>query len=99
MEPKVDTPGFYLATRCKGGARPWYTKSFSVYVSEQKSEKFRVVFQCRVRPKAFTTHVQWPPKLSGHLTKTFCSFYFSKMKEAIGLRVLSCRRPMSLVCY
>ena len=41
---------------------------------------------------------KWWPKLSGHLTKKFCSFYFSKMKEGIGLRVLSCRRPMFLVC-
>ena len=45
------------------------------------------------------TYIQWPPKLSGHLTKKFCSLYFSKMKEAIGLRVLSCRSPMSLVCF
>ena len=43
--------------------------------------------------------LQWPPKLSGHLTKEFSSSYFSKMKEAIGLRVLSCRSPISLVCY
>ena len=54
--PEVDKPGVYLATRCKGGAHPWHTKTFSIYISEKKSERFRVVFQCRVQPDAFTVH-------------------------------------------
>jgi hypothetical protein len=41
---KADSPGLYLATHCKGGAHPWYTKTFSVYISEKKTERFRVVF-------------------------------------------------------
>ena len=53
---KADRPGLYLATRCTGGAHPYYTKSFSVFVSEKKTERFRVVFQCRVKPEEFTTH-------------------------------------------
>lgn len=57
MGPKVDKPGLYLSTRCKGGAHPWYTKTFCVNVSEGKIERFRVVFQCRVKPGAFTTHI------------------------------------------
>jgi hypothetical protein len=51
MGSKVDCPGLYLATRCKGGAHPWYTKTFSVYISEKKTERFRVVISmsCKTR--------------------------------------------------
>jgi hypothetical protein len=52
----VDKPGLYVATHCNGGAHPTYTKPFSVPSSQNKSETFRVVFQCRVKPGAYTTH-------------------------------------------
>ena len=51
-----DRPGLYVATHCTGGAHPAYTKTFSINASPEKTDQFRVVFQCRVKPGAFTTH-------------------------------------------
>ena len=51
-----DRPGLYVATHCDGGAYPNYTKPFSIKTSSDITETFRVVFQCRVKPDAFTTH-------------------------------------------
>jgi hypothetical protein len=56
MGSKVNSPGLYLATCCNGGAHLWYTKTFSVHILEKKTERFRVVFQCRVKPGEFTVH-------------------------------------------
>lgn len=56
MGSKVDSPGLYLSTHCKGGAHSLYTKTFTVYTSDKKIERFRVVFQCRVKPNEFTIH-------------------------------------------
>jgi len=52
----VDKPGLYVATHCDGGAHPMYTKPFTVPLSQNKNETFRIVFQCRVKPGAYTTH-------------------------------------------
>ena len=48
--------GIYLNTHCDGGAHPRHTETFSVQVSRRKTERFRIVFQCRVRPGEFTVH-------------------------------------------
>ncbi|UJR37321.1 hypothetical protein I4U23_030029 [Adineta vaga] len=53
---KADVPGIYLSTRCNGGAHPWQTKTFEVKMTEKKVSRFRIVFQCRVRPTQFTIH-------------------------------------------
>ena len=53
---KFNKPGLYLATHCTGGAHSWYTQTFSVFVSPYKVERFRVAFQCRVKPGEFTIH-------------------------------------------
>lgn len=52
-------PGLYIATHCTGGAHPAYTKEFSVPSNTGENETFCVVFQCRVKPGQFTTHL--PP--------------------------------------
>ncbi len=41
---------------CKGGTHSQYTKTFSVYVSEKMTERFRVVFQFHVKPDEFTVN-------------------------------------------
>jgi hypothetical protein len=51
-----DKPGLYVATHCTGGAHPSYTEPFPIQSSSEKTDEFRVVFQCRVKPGAFTTH-------------------------------------------
>ena len=51
-----DKPGLYVATHCDGGAHPAYTKKFTVQSTKEKIETFRVVFQCRVKPDAYTVH-------------------------------------------
>jgi hypothetical protein len=51
-----DKPGLYVATHCTGGAHPTYTEAFPVQSSPEKTDKFRVVFQCRVKPGAYTIH-------------------------------------------
>lgn len=51
-----DKPGLYVATHCDGGAHPSYTRTFTVPSSQKKTETFRVVFQCRVKPGAYTVH-------------------------------------------
>ena len=53
---KFDRAGLYVATHCTGGVHPRYTKPFQINTSSQTTETFRVVFQCRVKPKAFTIH-------------------------------------------
>lgn len=52
----VDKPGLYVATHCTGGSHPAYTQKFTVESAPNESETFRVVFQCRVKPGAYTTH-------------------------------------------
>ncbi|CAF3112685.1 unnamed protein product [Rotaria sp. Silwood2] len=52
----ADRPGVYVATHCEGGAYPQYTLPFTVSVSSSKSERFSLVFQCRVKPEKFTIH-------------------------------------------
>ena len=51
-----DKPGLYVATHCTGGAHPWYTTPFQIEQSPDTFEKFRVVFQCRVKPDVYTVH-------------------------------------------
>ncbi len=59
-----DKPGLYVATHCTGGAHPQYTAPFDIQQSPDVVEKFRVVFQCRVKPGAYTTHRS--PVVKGH---------------------------------
>lgn len=47
-------PGFYVTTHCNGGADA-FTTPFTV-TNGDKKERFRIVFQCRVKPNSFTTH-------------------------------------------
>ena len=51
-----DKPGLYVATHCTGGAHPLYTSSFPIQSSVEKTDNFRVVFQCRVKPGVYTAH-------------------------------------------
>ena len=51
-----DKPGLYVTTHCNDGAHPNYTEPFSIPTSDNQTETFRVVFQCRVKPKKYTTH-------------------------------------------
>lgn len=53
---EYDKPGLYVATHCTGGAHPRYTKTFDVKSSSDVTETYRVVFQCRVKPNAYTSH-------------------------------------------
>ena len=53
---EYDKPGLYVATHCTGGAHPAYTDPFPVQSSPDKLDQFRVVFQCRVKPGAYTDH-------------------------------------------
>jgi len=48
-----DKPGFHIATHCDGGAHPNYTKPFAISSSQNKTETFRVIFQCRAKPSAY----------------------------------------------
>ncbi|UJR32733.1 hypothetical protein I4U23_020192 [Adineta vaga] len=52
---EADRPGLYVATHCNGGS-DIYTTPFTVTTFPDKSEQFRIVFQCRVQPKKFTCH-------------------------------------------
>ncbi len=58
-----DKVGVYVATHCNGGAHPAYTVPFTVQTSSKKTECFRVVVQCRIRPDSFTRHI--PPVVVG----------------------------------
>lgn len=49
--------GLYLATLCNGGSHPQYTQPFTVTTND-KIEKFCVVFQCRVRPNSYSVHTR-----------------------------------------
>ena len=51
-----DKPGLYVATHCNGGAHPRYTTTFDVNSSPGATETYRIVFQCRVKPGAYTIH-------------------------------------------
>jgi hypothetical protein len=55
MGEEADRPGLYVATHCDGGA-DIYTEPFTVTTSPKKTESFRIVFQCRVKPEKFTVH-------------------------------------------
>ena len=52
---EANKAGLYVATHCHGGA-DLYTTPFTVTTSADRSEQFRIVFQCRVEPQKFTTH-------------------------------------------
>ncbi|CAF0832358.1 unnamed protein product [Adineta ricciae] len=43
------------ATRCKGGSCPQYTVPFAV-TTDDKTGKYCIVYQCRVRPKSYSIH-------------------------------------------
>lgn len=55
LGPSAKGTGLYLATYCNGGSYPQYTQSFLV-TTDQTTEKFCVVFQCRVRPNSYSVH-------------------------------------------
>ena len=52
----ANKPGLYVATHCNGGSHPRYTEQFDVQIPPAEMESFQVVFQCRVRPDAYTRH-------------------------------------------
>ncbi|CAF0929856.1 unnamed protein product [Adineta ricciae] len=56
MGEKMNEQGFYVFPKCNGGAYPWHTKTFEVPITPKKNSRFRVVFQCRVKPGQFTVH-------------------------------------------
>ena len=56
MGDKMDKQGFYIFPKCNGGAYPLHTKTFEVPITSKKNSRFRVVFQCRVKPGQFTVH-------------------------------------------
>jgi hypothetical protein len=56
MGKEADRPGLYVATHCNGGSYPQYTEAFTVNSFPDKSERFSIVFQCRVQPGKFSTH-------------------------------------------
>lgn len=53
---EANQPGLYVATHCDGGSYPQYTAPFSVTTFPGKTERFSIVFQCRVQPGKYTTH-------------------------------------------
>ena len=55
MGEEANQPGLYVATHCDGGA-VIYTEPFTVTPFPDKTESYRIVFQCRVKPKKFTVH-------------------------------------------
>jgi hypothetical protein len=55
MGEEANHPGLYVATHCDGGA-VIYTEPFTVTPFPDKTESFRIVFQCRVKPEKFTVH-------------------------------------------
>jgi hypothetical protein len=55
LGPVAKGVGLYLATHCNGGSYPQYTQTFTVPTGD-KTENYCVAFQCRVRPKSFSTH-------------------------------------------
>ena len=61
---EFDRPGLYVATHCDGGAHPRYTHIFKIKGPEAMKKGYRVVFQCRVQPGAFSTHEG--PVVKGH---------------------------------
>ncbi|CAF0950670.1 unnamed protein product [Adineta steineri] len=63
MGVEADRPGLYVATHCEGGA-VLYTEPFTVSPLPNKTESFRIVFQCRVKPEKFTVHES--PVHEGH---------------------------------
>ena len=54
---KAKGKGLYLATYCNDGSYPQYTQPFTV-TTENKTEKYCVVFQCRVRPNSYSIHTR-----------------------------------------
>jgi hypothetical protein len=56
MGEEANQPGLYVATYCNGGSYPQYTTPFTVTTFPDKSERFSIVFQCRVQPNKFTIH-------------------------------------------
>ncbi len=57
MGEEANRKGLYVATHCNG-ASDNYATSFTVTAFPDKSEQFRIVFQCRVQPGKFTTHTR-----------------------------------------
>ncbi|CAF5160321.1 unnamed protein product [Rotaria sp. Silwood1] len=55
MGAEANRPGLYVPTHCDGGAKI-YTEPFTVTPYPDKTESFRIVFQCRVKPEKFTVH-------------------------------------------
>ena len=52
---KVDRPGLYVYTKCEDGAS-LRSEPFTLPVLPGQSERFRLVFQCRVKPVKYTVH-------------------------------------------
>ncbi|UJR11977.1 hypothetical protein I4U23_016155 [Adineta vaga] len=52
---EANCPGLYVATHCNGGA-DIYTEPFKITSFPNKTESFRLVFQCHVKSEKFTVH-------------------------------------------
>ena len=52
QNPRIPVKGLYVATHCEGGAS-LYSSPFTVKDSTSTTAKYKVVFQCRVRPGSF----------------------------------------------
>ncbi|CAF3687334.1 unnamed protein product [Rotaria sp. Silwood1] len=52
----MNEPGLCLATHCDSESHPRCTEVFSVKVSDENTENYRMVFQCRIQSKMFTVH-------------------------------------------
>ena len=60
---EANRPGVYVATKCEGGGA-LYAAPFTVTSSVHKTDTFRVVFQCRVKPEKYSVHGS--PVRDGH---------------------------------
>ena len=52
---KVDRPGLYVYTKCNDGPAI-HSEPFTLTILPDKSERFRLVFQCRSKPEKYTVH-------------------------------------------
>jgi hypothetical protein len=52
----VNKAGLYVATHCEDGSHPQYTTPFTVTSFPGRTEKYSIVFQCRVEPDKYTVH-------------------------------------------
>lgn len=54
--PKQDKNGYYVPVSWKNGIHPQYIKKLNVENAADANERYRLVFQCRIKPNAYVTH-------------------------------------------